>query len=421
MRRTCSLGVRLATRCRDHTERVGAPGVIAACPACSLPVASRTRWASTAGSTSGLDAHDLAVRVDQERDPRGHGQELAGNAVGPRDIPRFVGHHGKAGCAPCGTCGGSRRNRATRRTRPRLPARACRRRRGTRTPAWCTPAYRPWDRSTPPPSFPWRSPQLHRVALSVLADYVRRGRADRQQPDVAVGRRALPHPAARTATAMIVRATELMLAIVASCSNRAGPKQPIVSTRPPHRRATLLAHVVAGVPAGVLLQVVLVVLLGRVNGPASTISVTIGRFHLPDCVDPRLHLLRRLPLLGRRHEDRRAVLRADVVALAVGWSGRACWKNHFSSRSAYEISSGRTRSAPPRRGPWCRRARPRTSGSGVCRRCSRPRSRARPGTSRRISSMPQKQPPARMTVSRVACGAVAFRPEAASSEPEAAG
>ena len=35
--------------------------------------------------------------------------------------------------------------------------------------------------------------------------------------------------------------------------------------------------------------------------------------------------------------------------------------------------------------------------------------------------MPQKQPPARMTVSRVACGAIAFRPEAASSEPEAAG
>ena len=62
---------------------------------------------------------------------------------------------------------------------------------------------------------------------------------------------------------MNIRATEPIWAIVTSCSDRAGPKQPIVSTRAPHPRAVLLAHEVAGVPAGVLLQVVLVVLLRR--------------------------------------------------------------------------------------------------------------------------------------------------------------
>src|SRR5207237_3144032 len=74
---------------------------------------------------------------------------------------------------------------------------------------------------------------------------------------------------------------------------------------------------VAGVAAGVLAQVILVVALGAV--PLAGWLDARGDRPLPLArrVDARLHALGDLALLRRLRKDRRAVLRADVVALAI--------------------------------------------------------------------------------------------------------
>ena len=119
----------------------------------------------------------------------------------------------------------------------------------------------------------------------------------------------------------------------------------------------------------------------RVDGPASTISVTIGLLPLARLVDPGLHRLGDLPLLGGGHEDRRAVLRADVVPLAVA-RGRVVHAEEplleqvgvrqllriehdahrlgVAGRARVHVLVGRVRAS--------------------CRPCRPPRSRARPGS-----------------------------------------
>src|SRR5690349_4132864 len=78
-----------------------------------------------------------------------------------------------------------------------------------------------------------------------------------------------------------------------------------------------VAQVVAGVPAGVLLQLLLVVVL-RI--PELAGGDDLGHdlpLPLARALDLGLHLLGDLPLLVVVVEDRRAILRADVVVLAV--------------------------------------------------------------------------------------------------------
>src|SRR4051812_41287009 len=82
-------------------------------------------------------------------------------------------------------------------------------------------------------------------------------------------------------------------------------------------RRPSVAEVVAGVAARVALQVVLVLALGavprrrRLDGRRDRPRPRARRVH------PRDHALGDRALLGRLREDRRAVLRPDVVPLAV--------------------------------------------------------------------------------------------------------
>src|SRR5262249_61774546 len=73
----------------------------------------------------------------------------------------------------------------------------------------------------------------------------------------------------------------------------------------------------AGAPAGILLQVLLVILLGRGERAGSDDLGHDRRGPLPAGVYALLDLLGDLALLLGGHEDRRAVLRPDVVALPV--------------------------------------------------------------------------------------------------------
>src|SRR5689334_15643561 len=86
---------------------------------------------------------------------------------------------------------------------------------------------------------------------------------------------------------------------------------------PPAESSRSVPHEVASVAAGVLLQVVLVEVLG-VRERAGVDDLGHDR-RLPAAggVDAARHLLGHAALLGRGHEDRRAVLRPAVVALPV--------------------------------------------------------------------------------------------------------
>src|SRR5262249_2267331 len=82
-------------------------------------------------------------------------------------------------------------------------------------------------------------------------------------------------------------------------------------------RLDLVPQVVTGVAAGILLQVLLVVLLGRRERSRRDDLRDDRGLPLAARVHALLDALGDLALPLRRDEDRRAVLRADVVALPV--------------------------------------------------------------------------------------------------------
>src|SRR4051812_2587333 len=88
------------------------------------------------------------------------------------------------------------------------------------------------------------------------------------------------------------------------------------STRHPGAQRSV-AHVVTGVTARVLAQIVLMVRLGAVPGARWLDARRDGPLPLARRIDARLHALRGRPLFGALRKDRRAVLRSDVVALAI--------------------------------------------------------------------------------------------------------
>src|SRR5215207_2627967 len=79
----------------------------------------------------------------------------------------------------------------------------------------------------------------------------------------------------------------------------------------------LIAQVMAGVPAGMLAQVVLVILLGAVPGRGGLDARGDRPVPAPRRADARDDAFRDCSLLLRLREDCRAVLRPHVVALAV--------------------------------------------------------------------------------------------------------
>src|SRR5688572_11032611 len=79
----------------------------------------------------------------------------------------------------------------------------------------------------------------------------------------------------------------------------------------------LVAQEVTRVTTRILLEIVLVIVLGTVPACLGDDLRHDRALPLPRRVHARLHTLRDLALLRRRVEDRRAVLRADVVALTV--------------------------------------------------------------------------------------------------------
>jgi len=79
-----------------------------------------------------------------------------------------------------------------------------------------------------------------------------------------------------------------------------------------------VAQVVTGVAAGVLLQIVLMVPFCRIeSGSRNNLGDHLGR-PLTRAIHLGLHALRYPALFVAVVEDRRAVLRASVVALAIG-------------------------------------------------------------------------------------------------------
>src|SRR5438876_3596862 len=80
---------------------------------------------------------------------------------------------------------------------------------------------------------------------------------------------------------------------------------------------SLIAHVVAAVSARVFAQIILVIVLGAVPGGGGLNGCRKRALPFPGCIYTRPHSFRRCLLLRRLRKDRRSILGASVVTLAV--------------------------------------------------------------------------------------------------------
>ena len=189
------------------------------------------------------------------------------------------------------------------------------------------------------------------------------------------------------------------------------------------RRAASVTQVVAAVPAGVLHEILLVVVLGA-RERASRHDLGDDRvLPLARLVDARLDRLGRLALLLRVKK----IAERYCVPTSFSWRfsvvGSCMRKNHFSSRSAYEsffgiehdahrlgVAGAAGRDVFVARVTWC------------CRRRSRPRSRARRGSCAGYPPCPRSsRPPGTRSRARragvPAAGRSARRADAARTAP----